>query len=137
MTNPSGKHNTNWHEAAVCAVQIELRDYSHLLEYLTEYPLGKNSFRIDLLLIKKLSEQPIPKNIAKIFRTFNLFEIKGLGSSINTDCYYKTIGYAGLLIDQMGRTNQYVNIDISLSFLCLHYPNHLMNHLKKKRKLTV
>lgn len=136
-SNTPRRHNTNWHEAAVCAIQIELKDYDHLLEYLTEYPLGKNSFRIDLLLIKKLSEQPIPKNIAKIFKTFNLFEIKGLGSSINTDCYYKTIGYASLLIDQMGRINQYINTDISLSFLCLRYPRRLMNHLKKKRELTV
>lgn len=81
----------NWHEAASCALQIELRDYSDLLEYLTEYILGKNSYRIDLLVIKKLTTQVIPKNIAHIFKTFNLFEIKGFGSSVSIDSYYKTI----------------------------------------------
>ena len=131
------KKRVNWHEAARCAIQIDLRDYSHLLEFLTEYPLGKGHYRIDLLLIKKLSDQPIPKSIAKIFKTFNLFEIKGLGSSLSTDCYYKTIGYACFLIEQSGSTNQYINTDISLSFLCLHYPQKLINHLTKNRHLRV
>ncbi len=131
------KKQINWHEAACCAIQIDLRDYIHLLEFLTEYPLGNGSYRIDLLLIKKLSDQPIPKNFAKIFKTFNLFEIKGLGSSVSTDCYYKTIGYACFLIEQSGSTNQYINTDISLSFLCLHYPRKLINHLTKNRHLKV
>lgn len=81
----------NWHEAASCALQIELRNYSDFLEYITEYILGKNSYQIDMLVIKKLTNQVIPKNIARIFKTFNLFEIKGLGSSVNIDSYYKTI----------------------------------------------
>lgn len=109
-----------------------------MLEFLTEYPLGKKgSYRIDMLLIKKLSEQPIPKNIAKIFNTFNLFEIKGRGSAVNTDCYYKTIVYAGLLIEQSGKTSEYINTDISLSFLCMHYPQKLIKHLTKNRHLKV
>ena len=81
----------NWHEAASCALQIELRNYSDFLEYITEYILGKNSYQIDMLVIKKLTNQVIPKNIARIFKTFNPFEIKGLGSSVSIDSYYKTI----------------------------------------------
>lgn len=130
----------NWHEAASCALQIELRDYSDLLEYLTEYILGKNSYRIDLLVVKKLTSQVIPKNIARIFKTFNLFEIKGLGSSVSIDSYYKTIGYAGLLIAQSGTKNQYSRHDISLTFLSCHYPQKLMKHLRslqKEKKLTI
>ena len=97
------KSRVNWHEAASCAFQIELKDYSDFLEYITEYVLGKNSYRIDLLIIKKLTDEIIPKNIALIFKAFNLIEIKGIGSSINIGSYYKTIGYAGLLIDQTSR----------------------------------
>ena len=127
----------NWHEAACCALQIELRDYSDLLEYMEEYVLGKNHYRIDLLVIKKLTDQVIPKNIALIFRTFNLFEIKGVGSTIGIDSYYKTIGYAGLLIDQTGEKDQYSCLDVSLSFLSCYYPRKLMKHLREERKLTV
>lgn len=131
------KSRVNWHEAACCAFQIELKDYSDFLEYITEYVLGKNSYRIDLLIIKKLTNKIIPKNIALIFRTFNLLEIKGIGSSVSIDSYYKTIGYAGLLIDQTGKTNQYSSLDISLTLLSFHYPQKLMKHLKSERKLTV
>lgn len=131
------KHNINWHEAASCAIQIELQEYAHLLEFLSEYTLGKNHYRIDLLIIKKLHKKAIPKNIAQIFRTYNIFEIKGNGTSINTDAYYKTIGYAGLLIHQTGRKNQYTALDISLTFLCFHYPGKLIKHLQNERKLTV
>lgn len=77
------KPHVNWHEAASCAFQIELKDYSEFLEYITEYNLGKKSYRIDLLIIKKLTDEIIPKNIARIFRTFNLLEIKGIGSSVS------------------------------------------------------
>ena len=131
------KPRVNWHEAATCAFQIELRDYSDLLEYITEYILGKNSYRIDLLIIKKLTDKMIPKNIALIFKTFNLLEVKGIGSSVSTDSYYKMIGYAGLLIDQTGKANRYSALDVSLTFLSLHYPRNLMRHLRKERKLTV
>lgn len=131
------KTRVNWHEAASCAFQIELHDYSDFLEYTTEYILGRNSYRIDLLIIKKLIDKFIPKNIAHIFQTFNLVEIKGIGSSISIDSYYKTIGYAGLLIYQTGKANQYSSLDVSLTFLSFHYPRKLMNHLKKERKLTI
>ena len=131
------RSRVNWHEAASCAFQIELRDYSDLLEYITEHILGKNSYRIDVLIIKKLTDKIIPKNIALIFKTFNLLEIKGIGSSVSIDSYYKTIGYAGLLIDQTGRLNQYSSLDVSLTLLSCHYPQKLIKHLRKERKLTV
>ncbi len=133
----SKSQRTNWHEAVSCAIQIELRDYDSQLEFQSEYILGKNSYRIDLLVIKKLVQQPISKNIARIFNTYNLFEIKGYGSSLSTDSYYKAIGYAGLLISQTGHKNQYTADDITLTFLSLHFPGKLFRHLKKERKLTV
>ena len=143
--SPTSKYRVNWHEAASCAFQIELKDYSQILEYIPEYQLGKNSYRIDLLVIKKLTNELISKNIARIFKTFNLLEIKGVGSSVSIDSYYKTIGYAGLLITQMGRAGntstthkkQYSSLDVSLTLLSCHYPKKLMKHLKRERNLPV
>lgn len=137
----SGKsaHNTrvNWHKAAVCAIKIELRDYADILQFLSEYVLGKNSYRIDFLIIKKLSEQPVPKNFSLIFRKYNLFEFKGMHSSLTVNSYYKTIGYAGLLIDQAGRTEPCTALDVSLSFLTFRHPRSLLKHLQKERHLKV
>ncbi|MBD5484268.1 MAG: hypothetical protein HDR18_01875 [Lachnospiraceae bacterium] len=133
------KHHVNWHEAVTCAIEIELRDYAKLLQFLTEYKLGKNYYRIDLLIVKKLSGQVIPKNIACIFKTYNLVECKGIHSSLTVNAYYKTIGYAGLLIDQLNNTHpeQYTSLDISLTFLTFHYPRKLINHLTEERQLIV
>ncbi|MBD5450628.1 MAG: hypothetical protein HDR28_10860 [Lachnospiraceae bacterium] len=133
------KHRVNWHEAAACAIEIELRDYADLLKFLTEYFLGKNSYRIDLLVIRKLTDCAIVKNIARIFRTYNIFELKGIHSSLTANAYYKTIGYAGILIDQLSNAGpeQYTSLDISITFLTFRYPRKLMKHLTAKRHLTV
>lgn len=66
---------------------------------------------------------------------YNIFEIKSIGSSTGTDTYYKTIGYAGLFINQTGRKNQYTALDISLTFLSMHYPRKLIKHLTQNRNL--
>ena len=47
------RSRTNWHEAITCAIQIDLRDYAHLLEYHTEYTLSANGNHMDMLIIKK------------------------------------------------------------------------------------
>lgn len=131
------KLTVNWHKAISSAIQIELMDFSHLLEFKSEQILGKNSYRIDLLIVKKLVDRTIPKNIAAAFRTYNLFEIKGVGSTLSTDAYYKTIGYAGLFIAQTGDRNQITASDLTLNFLCMCYPRNLMRHLTKERHLVV
>lgn len=127
----------NWHEAATCAVQIELRDYADFLKFYSEYVLGKNNYRIDLLIIKMLSGQPIPKNIARCFKTYNLFEIKGIHSSLTVNAYYKTIGYAALLLDQINGSGRYTSLDISITFLSFHYPRKLIKYLRKNSLFTI
>ena len=137
MSSIIPKRRVNWHEATVCAIQIELRDYSELLDFQPEFVLGKNSYRIDLLIIKKLSSQPIPKNIARIFQTYNLFEIKGLRSSVTANSYYKTIGYAGLFVSQINAPAQNTALDLSITFLTFRYPRKLIRHLKDERNIVV
>lgn len=136
-SSPQSRHHVNWHEAAVCSLQIELRDYTALLLFLTEYILGRNSYRIDLLVIKKISGQEIPKNIARIFKRYNLFEIKGIRSSVTTAVYYKTIGYAGLFVDQISKQTPITALDVSITFLTFRYPRKLISHLQEERQITV
>lgn len=128
---PMAKTRVNWHEAAVCAVKIDLRDYAQYLEYYSEYVLGKNNYRMDLLVVKKLSCEKFPKKIAHIFSTFNIFEIKGIGSSITPDSYYKVNGYAGHFIDITGKRNQYSREDVTITFLSHSIPKKLFRHLEK------
>lgn len=130
-------YRINWHKAAVYAIQIDLRDYSHLLEYHSEYLLHSNRNRIDLLVIKKLTNHPIPKSIAAIFRSINLFEIKGIRSTLTSDAYYKLNGHAAYYIDSTGSLNQYSRNDISLTLLSFHRPRKLFHHLEKECQKTI
>lgn len=131
------KRRVNWHEAAACAIRIELRDYEEILEFQNEYVLGKNNYRIDMLIIKKLTSESIPKNIARIFQSYNLFEFKGLGSSISIASYYKTIGYAGIFISRTNETKHCTALDVTITFLSFYYPRNLIRHLIKERNIEV
>ena len=128
---------TDWHEAIFCAVQIDLKDYSHLLEYHKEKSLSTNNNRMDMLIIKKQSGFQIPKHIASIFRTHNIFETKGLSSSLTSDAYHKTNGHAGYYIDLYPGTNTLTRHDISLTFPTFHYPRKLFKHLTKECNKTI
>lgn len=92
-----------------------------------------------MLIIKNLSRQAIPKNIARIFKTYNLFEVKGIQDSLSISSYYKTIGYAGLLIDQLNSvgSSKCSALDLSITFLTFRYPRKLIKHLIEDRHLDI
>ncbi len=71
---------------------------------------AKIAIELTYSLFKKLTDERISKNIAQIFKTLNLLEIKGIG---------------------------YSSLDVSLTLLSCHYPRKLINHLKQERKLPV
>ena len=129
--------NVNWHLANVCALQIDLREYKDMLEYEAEHQLGNNYRRIDLLVIRKVFDQPIKKALATDFKKVNLFEIKGLGSSVTIPSYYKSHGYAGLYLDLVWEKQKLTAKDLTLNFLSYSYPQKLINHLTSECHATV
>lgn len=131
MSKKSASTRTDWHKAIFCAVQIDLKDYAHLLEYEREVSLSANKNSIDFLVIKKLSEFQIPKHITSIFRTYNIFEVKGNGSTLTTKAYYKTIGHACYYIDNYKGSNPLDRRDITLTFPTFRFPRKLFKHLTK------
>ena len=135
MSQPSTR--TNWHEAISCAVQIDLKDYSHLLEYHNEYTLSANKNRIDMLVIKKQTDFQIPKHIASLFRTYNIFENKGLSATLTKKAYYKTNGHACYYIDSLPPKTDIDRRDVTLTFISFKYPRKLFRHLTKECNLTI
>lgn len=127
----------DWHKAIFCAVQIDLKDYSHLLEYEREYTLSANNNHMDMLIIKKQTEFQIPKHIAIIFKTHNIFEIKGFNSTLSKHAYYKTNGHAGYYINTFPAKDAPDRHDITLTFPTLHYPRILFKHLTKECNKTI
>ena len=55
-----------WHPTFFADVQVELRKESEKLSFQSEYQLSKKPMEIDVLIIKKKTEEPIEKNIGRI-----------------------------------------------------------------------
>ena len=122
-----------WHPAFIEALQMELWDYQDALEFHPEYPLTSEPLRIDCVVVKKAKDVVIRKNIAVIFREWNLLEYKSPDDYISVADYYKVYGYACLYT-----SFQKIPItSLTLSFIESRYPGKLLDHLRNKRKYSV
>ncbi len=136
------RERVNWHVGISCAIRNDLRDYADMLSYEEEYPIGNNYFRLDLLIIRRIKKGIIRKALASDFKELNLFEIKGAGSSVTINSYYKMVGLAGILIDKTWDKKETIYQDhrrytanhITVNFISLNYPVKLISHLVSRGK---
>ncbi len=125
------KKRVNWHLGVRLGIEIDLRDYAEYLEYEDEVPLRNNDFRMDLLILRKKTDILIKKALACDFRDINIFETKGVGSSLTITSYYKLIGYVGLYLSILSKHDHktYDRRNVTLCLLGRHYPRKLIAHL--------
>jgi len=83
-----------WHPAFYQAIRLELDEYSHALEFIDDYQLTTGPQRVDVVIIKKIEDIHIKKNIAAIFKKVNLIEYKSPDEYISIKDFYKVYGYA-------------------------------------------
>jgi hypothetical protein len=123
----------NWHPAFVEAIQMELAAYKDNLEFHSEYQLTSEPLRIDCVVIKKPPDLVIEKNIAAIFREFNLLEYKSPDDYVSVEDFYKVYGYACLYasLEKVPITA------MTLSFIESRHPDKLLAHFKEVRKFVV
>jgi len=122
-----------WHPAFVEALQMELQEYQDVLEFHPEYQLTSEPLRIDCVVIKKAKDVVIKKNIAVIFREWNLLEYKSPDDYISVADFYKVYGYACLYAS----FNKVPITSLTVSFIESHYPQKLLDHLKNERNYSV
>jgi hypothetical protein len=125
--------NISWHPAFVQALQKELEAYQDALEFYPEFQLTTEPLRIDCVVVKKKKNVEIKKNIAAIFRTWNLLEYKSPDDYVSVADFYKVYGYACLYasLEKVPIT------DLTITFIESHYPEKLLDHLKNVRGYTV
>jgi hypothetical protein len=119
----------SWHFAFIEALQMELYEYRDTLEFYPEYQLSSEPLRIDCVVIKKARNVSIKKNIAAIFREWNLLEYKSPGDYVSVADFYKVYGYACLY-------TSFRRVPVSgltISFVESRYPKKLLKHLQKER----
>ena len=127
------KERLSWHPAFFEAIQMELEEYSHELQFISEYQLNTEPLRIDVVIIKKSRDISIKKNIAAIFRKENIAEYKSPDDYLSVKDFYLVYGYACLYL-----TLNEVDInDLTLSFVESRYPRELIAHLQTVRGYTV
>ena len=155
--------NISWHPAFFEAIQRELAQYEEVFQFISEFQLTTEPLRIDLVIIKKLKDIPITKNIATIFRTDNLVEYKSPTDYLSVADFYKVYGYACLytflkaeqsstkpsipaeyaepqkLAQATKLTARTVSAlkELSLTFVVSHHPRELLTHLQQVRGYTV
>ncbi len=92
-----------WHPGFYGAAEIEFSSNKKDLEFNQEYNLSKQPVRMDLLVVKRLTDTPMENEIGHLFRTYNVVEYKSPDDGLTIDDYFKVLGYA-CLYKGLGKT---------------------------------
>ena len=122
--------NIQWHPGFYGAAELEFISNKGDLEFQREFNLSKEPIRMDLLIIKKLSNVRTENEIGHIFRKFNVVEYKSNDDALSIDDYYKTVGYA-CLYKGLGETvDQIPANELTISIFRESYPSEMFEAMK-------
>lgn len=125
---------TQWHPAFFGSLQIEFEKEADKLIFENEHQLSTKPMAIDALIIKKISEEPIKKNIGRIFRKHNIIEYKSPDDYLSIDDFYKVYGYTCFYKYDTSKIDEIKVTDLTITFVCEGYPRKLIRHLERTRK---
>ena len=126
-----------WHPAFYAGLQIELAEEAEHLVFENEHTLSTKPMQIDVLVIKKNTEQKIQKNIGQIFRRHNIIEYKSPEDVLSVDDFYKVYGYACFYKSDTGKADEVEIRELTLTFVCYHYPEKMMRHLERTHGFSI
>lgn len=126
----------SWHPSFAAALQLELQEYESQLNYIIEYPLTNEPLKVDVIILKSTDKQ-IDKNIAHLFRKYNIVEYKSPKDYLSVDDFYKAMAYAYLYKYVSGgqEGTDSVAIDqMTLTLVSMNKPTKLLQHLQHREK---
>ena len=126
-----------WHPAFFAGIQIELAEEAEHLVFESEHTLSTKPMQIDVLIIKKHTKKKLRKNIGRIYKGHNIIEYKSPDDTLTIDDFYKVYGYACFYKADTGKTDEIKIDDLTLTFVCYHYPRKMLEHLKKNRHFSI
>ncbi len=129
-------NDIQWHPAFTSALKLELADYLDYLEFTQEHPLSSKPLQIDVVIIKKLKEIKILKNIAKIFKVHNLIEYKSPDDYLNIDDFYKVKAYAYLYKSVDRKVDEIKLDELTITMVASKFPHKMINQLQKTYQLN-
>ena len=119
-----------WHPGFYAGMELELKAFD--LSFDSEYQLTRGPLSIDLLIIKKLSDQKIDVDFAECFRRHNIVEFKSPEDELSIDVFYKTQAYACLYKASGDTVNAIPADEITVSLFRDVYPREMMDQLKEQ-----
>ena len=137
MENIEKVSKIDWHPGFYGGLEFVLRDYKKLLTFDREHVLSKQSTVMDMLIIKKESDEKINSPIGRIFRRFNIVEYKSPKAGLTIDDVYKVVSYAGLYKAHGDRVNAVPVEDMSISIFRHTYPRMLFKALDEMPSVRV
>ena len=123
--------NISWHPGFYGAAELEFLSNKGDLEFQREYNLSKEPVRMDLLIIKKLSDVRIENELGHIFKKFNVVEYKNPDDALTIDDYYKTVGYACLYKGLGESVDQIPADELTISIFRESCPREMFKAMKK------
>lgn len=122
--------NVQCHPGFYGAAELEFLSNKSDLEFQREFNLSKESIRMDLLIIKRLTDIRIENELGYIFKRFNVVEYKNPDDALSIDDYYKTTGYA-CLYKGLGQTADQIPADeLTISIFRESYPREMFKSMK-------
>lgn len=126
-----------WHPAFQATIQIEFENESDKLIFESEHLLSQKPMQIDELIIKVKDHEVIEKNIGKIFRKYNIIEYKSPDDHLIINDFYKVYGYCCFYQADTEKVFEISPQELTITFICNHYPRKMIQHLQKYRKLEI
>ena len=126
-----------WHSAFYAGIQIEFGEEAEKLIFEREHNLSTKPMQIDVLIIKKNTDDIIHKNIGQIFKRHNIVEYKSPTDYLSIDDFYKVYGYTCFYKSASEKVDDIKVTDVTITFVCRKYPKTFMKHLIKVRGLSI
>ena len=126
-----------WHPAFTASLQIEFEDEADKIIFESEHLLSKKPMQIDELVIKVHDNEKIQKNIGRIFRKHNIVEYKSPEDYLTINDFYKVYGYCCFYQADTEKVLEISPQELTITFICNHYPRKMIQHLQKYRKLEI
>jgi hypothetical protein len=125
---------SSYHTAFCDAIRLELIRYKDDLDFDIEHQLTREPLRIDIVIIKKRKDVTIDKNIASIFKKWNIVEYKGPDDYLSIADFHKVMAYAHLYCTPPENAGI---ADLTVSFVTTGEPKEVKAHLKNVYHYTL
>jgi hypothetical protein len=123
-----------WHNALLPGLQLELEAYFDDLRFESRHELNTKHLEIDLIVIVLKKDIVIDNPIARIFKTYNIFEYKSPTVSLSIADFQRALSYVMLYdsIEKDGESKQIDIDEISLSIITTIHPKAVFDYIETK-----